>query len=344
MPPPVVLVTAPEFARAEATFRAAPGLSCVSAPPEEAELSRLIASSGARHVILGPVRYRDALYAALPRGGVLARFGVGYDSVDFAKATSAGLFITNTPGQLTPSVAEHAMALMLAAARHVPEFDRRMHEGAWMPSPGIEVQGKTLAIIGMGQIGRAVARIAIAGFQMRVVGYQRRPAVPSDHPDAVAGLAAVTSVFADAVRDADFVSLHMAANAETMNFMNQDRIAMLRAGAWLINTGRGSLIDERALHEALSAGRIGGAALDVFAREPYEPAGQGGDLRALSNVILAPHVGSNTVDANRRMAERAIRNIALRETGDLAAMDLLNADVLKAFSGTRSTPGGSHPS
>jgi phosphoglycerate dehydrogenase-like enzyme len=299
----------------------------VSAPAEEAALARLVRTAQARHVIVGGKPYRDALYASLPRGGVIARFGVGFDGVDFTKATSAGLFVTNTPGQLTPSVAEHTMSLILAAARHVPAFDREVHDGVWSPRPGIELQGKTLAIVGMGHIGRAVARIAIAGFQMRVVGCQRRPPVPIDHPDFVPGIAAITADVAEAVRDADFVSLHLATNASTAGFLNEQRMAMLSPKAWLINTSRGALVDERALFAALRTGRLAGAALDVFDREPYLPADADSDLRRLPNVVLAPHVGSNTVDANRRMAERALRNIVLRESGDLDAMDLLNPDV-----------------
>jgi len=286
-----------------------------------------VQAAQASHVILGGKPYRDALYASLPRGGVIARFGVGFDGVDFTKATAAGLFVTNTPGQLTPSVAEHTMSLILSAARHVPTFDREVREGNWSPRPGIELHGKTLAIVGMGHIGRAVARMAIAGFQMRVVGCQRRPPVPIDHPDAVPGIAAITADVEEAVRDADFVSLHLATNASTAGFLNEHRIAMLSPKTWLINTSRGALVDERALFAALSTGRLAGAALDVFDREPYIPVDAASDLRRLPNVVLAPHVGSNTVDANRRMAERALRNIALRESGDLDAMDLLNPEV-----------------
>jgi len=189
---------------------------------------------------------------------------------------------------------------------------------------GWELQGKTLVIVGCGGIGRSVARIASLGYGMRVVGCSR-PGVPSpqlEHFDVV------TNDFAAAVRGADFVSLHLSPSRENFNFIDRDRLALLDERAWLVNTSRGSIVDEVALFAALSSHRLGGAALDVFAREPYEPAEGSGDLRSLANVILTPHIGSNTIEANGRMAERALQNIALAEAREFAKMDLLNPEVL----------------
>jgi phosphoglycerate dehydrogenase-like enzyme len=132
-----------------------------------------------------------------------------------------------------------------------------------------------------------------------------------------------------AVRQADFVSLHMSATRDNVHFINRDRLAHLSERTWLINTARGSVVDEAALFEALIERRLAGAALDVFAREPYAPVEGSGDLRSLANVILTPHVGSNTVEANRRMAERALQNIRSAEARAFAQMDLLNPEVLK---------------
>ena len=129
--------------------------------------------------------------------------------------------------------------------------------------------------------------------------------------------------------EADFVSLHLSASPDNVHFVNRERLAHLGERAWLINTARGSVVDEAALFAALSERRLGGAALDVFAREPYVPVEGSGDLRALANVILTPHVGSNTVEANRRMAERALQNIVLAEAGAFARMDLINPEVLR---------------
>jgi phosphoglycerate dehydrogenase-like enzyme len=308
--PIVVIVTEPEFHRAEDIFSSAPDIRCIAAPGAEEDLAAAIRQSGARFVIVGSRQYRDALYAALPSGGVIARFGVGYDGLDTESATRAGVLCTNTPGVLDQSVAEFTMLLILAAARHLTSFASEMRNGLWTPRVARELRGQTLAVIGCGHIGGAVARIASDGFQMKVTCVRRRD-------DCRA-----------AVREASFVSLHIPATPDNARFMNRDRLAMLSAHTWLINTARGVVVDEGALYDALVERRIAGAALDVFQREPYEPVDPTRDLRALPNVILTPHVGSNTPEASRRIAERALRNVRLADAGEFAAMDLLNPEVL----------------
>ena len=191
---------------------------------------------------------------------------------------------------------------------------------------GAELQGKTLAIVGCGGIGRNVARIASLGYGMQVVGCSRPDAAP---PTGLEHFREVLNDFAPAVRGADFVSLHMSASRENVHFINPDRLAQLGEGTWLINTARGSIVDEGALFTALTERRLAGAALDVFAREPYAPTAESGDLRTLANVILTPHVGSTTPEANRGMAERAVQNLVLAEAREFGKMDLLNPDVLR---------------
>jgi phosphoglycerate dehydrogenase-like enzyme len=237
----------------------------------------------------------------------------------------AGILCTNTPGTLDASVAELAMLLIAAAARHLPELASRMAVGSWAPRVGTELKGKRLAIIGSGRIGTALARIATHGFGMRVTGYVRSGAAttPSDPYEER------SSDFAACVKGADFVSLHIGASPENLRFVNRERLALLDPRAWLINTARGAVVDEVALFDGLSSGQLAGAALDVFDREPYEPVDAAHDLRRLPNVIMTPHVGSNTPDANHRMAAAALRNIELAEDGDFAAMALLNPDVLR---------------
>ena len=322
----IVLVTEPEFHRASSWFTAVPDMTCIAAPSEEAPLAETVVRTGARYLVLGPARYTGAVYQAVPRGGVLARFGVGHDGIDKGRATEAGLLCANTPGVLDDSVAEGAMLLVMAAARRIARFDRDMRQGSWAPREGVELRGRTLAIIGCGRIGRATARIAARGFGMRVVGYRRSGAVAGD---ADGDFHTLTHDFAAAVQDASFVSLHIAATPETLQFIDRDRLSAMRRDAWLINTARGAVVDEAALYDAVASGRIGGAALDVFEREPYEPVDPARDLRSLENVILTPHVGSNTIEANRRMAERALENIRLAQAGRFAEMDLLNPEVLR---------------
>ena len=321
----VVLVTRVEYQKAEVVFQAEPALQCEPAPDEESDLAAAVRSRHASHVVVGARPYAGALYDALPAGGVIARFGVGHDGIDKARATSARLLCTNTPGVLNQSVAEHTMLLVGAAARVLVAMSAAMVRHAWDPVVGAELEGKTLAIVGCGAIGRAVARIASAGYGMQVVGCCRPDAAPAALPH----FGVVTNDVAAAVRNADFVSLHMSASADNVHWLNRERLEWFGERTWLVNTARGSLVDEAALFAALAERRLGGAALDVFAREPYAPAEPAADLRSLPNVILTPHVGSNTIEANRRMAQRALHNIALAESGAFDRMDLLNRGVLK---------------
>jgi phosphoglycerate dehydrogenase-like enzyme len=318
----LVLVTEPEFRKAPDVFTSSSTIECVAAPSDEGELAAAIASRGARHAIIGHLPYRNQLYESLPRGAVLARFGVGYESIDLARATAAGLLCTNTPGVLDQSVAELTMLLIAGAARHFVAIAGRMREREWTPQTGRELAGKTLAIIGSGRIGQAVARIAAGGYHMRVIGCRRTPAVaePPFHT--------MTTDFSAAVREADFVSLHMPASPANRRFIDRERLAAIRPEAWLINTARGAVVDEAALYDALAARQLAGAALDVFEREPYEPIDPSHDLRTLSNVILTPHSGSNTTEANRGMAARAVANVEFGVRGEFGQMDLLNREVV----------------
>jgi phosphoglycerate dehydrogenase-like enzyme len=325
MPPFPVVVTEAEYQRAERTYQAESRVRIVVAPVAEGALAKAITEAGARHAIVGGKPYVGPLYAALPRGGVLARFGVGHDGIDQAAATAAGVLCTNTPGVLDQSVAEFTMALISGAARRVPAMDAAMHSGSWTPREGIELAGKTLVVVGCGRIGRAVARIAGKGFGMRVVGLARSSAQASPGD---ADFEEITTDMPRAFGSADFVSLHMPSAPENRHYIRSETLALLPARAWLINTARGAVVDEVALHEALTSQRLAGAALDVFDREPYEPAKAGADLRTLPNVVLAPHVGSHTAEANHRMASRALQNVVRGDARDYQGLDLLNPDVL----------------
>jgi phosphoglycerate dehydrogenase-like enzyme len=193
---------------------------------------------------------------------------------------------------------------------------------------GSELSGKTLAVIGCGPIGRKVAFIAARGLGMRVIGCETA-AVDVESMKRDLGFAEIVSDFAAAVRAADFVSLHIPSTPATRHFLNAARLAAMPVRAWLINTARGAVVDEIALYNALAAGRIAGAALDVFEAEPYRPAAPDKDLRTLDRVVMTPHVGSSTQEACNRMAEQALRNIRFAEAGQTDRMDLLNPGVLK---------------
>lgn len=324
-----IAVTQLEYTKARAVFEAAGarGLRCVSAPDDEVGLADAIRTQALQHAIVGVTRYTGPLYTVLPSGSVLARFGVGHDGVDKAAATRAGLLCTNTPGALDDSVAEYAIALMMAAARYVPRLAEGTRAGGWSPILGTELHGKTLAVIGCGAIGSRVAVIASRGLGMRVIGCE----TSAEHAERARSRCAAGQIvwdFASAVRDADFVTLHIPSLPETRYFINAARLGAMKPGAWLINTARGAVVDERALFAALASGRLAGAALDVFENESYKPVDAGVDLRLLPNVIMTPHVSSSTQEACDRMANRALRNIELAVQGRFTEMDLLNREVL----------------
>jgi phosphoglycerate dehydrogenase-like enzyme len=322
---PLVVVTEPEYRRAERTFSSTTLAHCVVVPAAEPALAEAISDTGAHHAIVGGQMYRGPLYDAIEPGRVIARFGVGHDGIDKKRATDAGVLCTNTPAVLDQSVAELTFLLIAAAARWLTTIAGAMRDGEWTPKEGTELRGKTLTMIGAGRIGRAVARIARRGYEMRAIGYRRPGSTVAGGDD----FDAMTDDLRAALGEADFVSLLIPASPENAHFINRERLSWMRPQAWLINTARGMVVDEIALYDALASGAIRGAAMDVFDREPYVPADPARDFRTLPNVILTPHVGSHTPEANGRMAERALQNIALAEAGDFDSMDLLNPEVLE---------------
>lgn len=314
----IVLVTEPEYAKAAAVFRQAEGFQCLAAPAEEAALAQRVRETGARHVIIGVVKYSGALYEAIPAGGVIARFGVGHDGVDKAAARARGILCCNTPGVLDASVAECAVGLMLAVARNLAACALDAPGAAWAPRMGIELAGKTLAVIGCGSIGGRVARIARHGLGMRVVGFGR------SRPADLEPYAEFSSDFAAAAGQADFVSVHIPDTAANRDFINRERLGLMRMGAILINTARGGVVDEDAVFDAITAGTLAGAGLDVFKQEPYRPQQADKDLRTLSQVLMTPHIGSSTREACERMALAALRNLGHAIAGRHGEMNLVS--------------------
>jgi len=305
-----IAVTELEYKKAETVFKdaAKDGFECLPAPKEEEALAAFIKELSIAHVIIGVDRFDGALYDALPRGGAIVRFGVGHDGVDKAKAKAKGVYCFNTPGALDNSVAEMAVGLMLAAARHIPKASASMAAGSWKLSVGMELSGRKLAVIGCGAIGRRTAKIASFGLGMEVVGFNRsfedKDALRRDY-----GFSELTSSFEDAVRDADFVSLHIPGIPATKDFINAKTLAAMPRKAILVNTARGIVVDEDALYESLKSGALAGAALDVFKKEPYEPSTPERDLRSLPNVVATPHMGSATAEACERMARASLENV-----------------------------------
>ncbi len=303
-----ILVTELEFSKAAEIFRSAKDVDCQPAPADEAALAEAVTASRARAVIVGVSPYRGPLYEALARkeGAIIARFGVGHDSIQKPLARRHGILVTNTPGVLDISVAEHTLWMMGCLARKIVRQETRLRAGTFACEAGMELHGKTLGVLGLGGIGRRVASIAHHGFGMKVIACSRH--TPAE-PPARFGVDQFTPDVEAMFRACDIVSVHLPVTADTQRFINTTRLAWLRPGAMLVNTARGAVLDEEALYEALVSQRLAGAALDVFACEPYAPVHPGKDLRTLENVVLTPHTGSNTREANRRMAEAALENV-----------------------------------
>jgi lactate dehydrogenase-like 2-hydroxyacid dehydrogenase len=249
----------------------------------------------------------DTLAVEPLRARILANYGVGFNHIDVAAAKARGVVVTNTPEVLTDDTADDAVMLLLMVARRAGEGERHVRSGTWKgwrPTHmlGTKVTGKTLGLIGLGRIGRAVARRAHHGFGMRVLFHDPYP----PPPDVVADLAAEPRATVEEVlREADFVSLHSPATPETRHLMNAERLALMRPTAFLINTARGDIVDEAALVVALRRRQIAGAALDVYEKEPRVTP----DLLTMENVVLLPHLGSATEETRVAMGMRALDNL-----------------------------------
>ncbi|OGF62092.1 D-glycerate dehydrogenase [Candidatus Giovannonibacteria bacterium RIFCSPLOWO2_01_FULL_44_40] len=243
---------------------------------------------------------------------IFANMAVGFDNVDLEAAKKAGIMVANTPGVLTDTVAEHTFALMLAIAHRISEADRFARAGkyhGWEPMMllGTDLSYKTVGILGLGRIGSRVAHHAAKGFNAHVIYYD----VKRNLDFEAEFLAEFRPTVEEVLREADFVSIHVPLLPTTHHLINAERLRMMKPTAYLINTSRGPVIDEKALALSLSKGWIRGAAIDVFENEPkIEP-----ELLKLDNIILTPHIASATEETRAKMAELAAENIIAALSG-----------------------------
>ncbi|KPU84739.1 2-hydroxyacid dehydrogenase [Marinosulfonomonas sp. PRT-SC04] len=282
-------------------------------PMTEDEVATALAAYDAILPTLG-----DAFTAAAigrveaPRCKMLANFGVGYNHIDVGAAAAKGMVVSNTPGAVTDATADIAMTLILMAARRAGEGERLVRSGEWrgwhpVQMLGMHIGGKTVGIIGMGRIGKAIARRCQAGFGMSVVFHNRSSVadvgVPARQLESLAEVMAV----------ADVVVIAVPGSPETHHFIDAKALAAMQSHAYLVNISRGDVIDEAALIAALTSGQIAGAGLDVYEQEPHVPEA----LLALENVVLLPHLGTNAEEVRSLMGMLAVDNLRAFFAGDV---------------------------
>jgi D-3-phosphoglycerate dehydrogenase len=269
----------------------------MSETPTEDRLIDMLAGIDA--AIIGVVPMTADVMAKASRLKIICAHGVGVDHIDLAAASGLGISVANCPGGSAQSVADLTFGLMIAAARNICGVERELRQGGWGRYHGIELWRKTLGIVGLGRIGRAVARRA-AGFEMNVLACD--PFIDSGRT-ALPGIKVV--VLDELLQQSDLISLHVPLTDETRNMIGTAQFAAMKSGAYLINTARGGLVDEKALYRALADRRLAGAALDVFALEP--PGNS--PLLGLDNIVLTPHIGAHTREAVERVGIMAADNI-----------------------------------
>lgn len=255
---------------------------------------------------MGAEPINEAVLAHCPNLKIAANMTVGYNNFNLPEMTRKGVLATNAPDVLTEATADMAFALLLATARRVSEAEAFLRAGRWTKWSfdmllGTPVQGSTLGVLGMGRIGQAIARRAALGFDMKVLYHNRRPL----HPQLNLPFQAVYVGLDELLQQSDHLMVVLPYSPEVHHLLNADKIAKIKKGATLVNIGRGGLIDENALAQALENGQLAGAGLDVFEGEPQiNPR-----LLKLKNIVLTPHIGSATPTTRRAMAQLAVDNL-----------------------------------
>jgi phosphoglycerate dehydrogenase-like enzyme len=265
-------------------------------PAGEQPLIERIAGASVVINIRSSTRFTDAVFRQSPNLRLLSLWGTGTDNVDLAAAAVHGVTVTNTPGVSAFSIAEHALALMLATARRIPRVDAEIRQGRWPRGQAVQMHGKTLGIVGLGAVGRQFARLGV-GIGMRVIAWTM-------HPNPALGFQLVS--LDELLRSSDVVSLHVRLSSETLGFIGKGEIEKMKPSAILINTARGAIVEEQALLNALASNQIAGAGLDVFETEPLP---YGHPLTHLENVVLTPHSAGVTPEALEAGLKLSIDNV-----------------------------------
>jgi glyoxylate reductase len=290
-------------------------------PPKDLIVEKVKGADALLSLLTDPID-EDVLRSA-EKLKVVSNYAVGYDNIDVETATKLGIMVTNTPGILTEATAELTWALIFAVTRKIVQADRYVREGkfkGWSPTLflGTELCGKTLGVLGFGRIGQAVAKKASA-FSMKVIYTDRRR---KEEGEGETGAQFVS--LPELLTESDILTIHVPLTRETHHLIGEEELKKMKPSAYLINTSRGPVVDERALIKALKDNWIAGCGLDVYEWEPFVP----DELKEMENVILLPHIGSATVETRELMAITAAKNIESALKGEIPT-HLVNPEVLK---------------
>ena len=301
-----VLITAPYFLPVVEVYRSqleAAGLELVIADVRErlSEEQLLPLVPSIHGVICGDDKFTERVLQAATKLKVISKWGTGIDSIDLNAARRLGIRVCNTPNAFTDCVADTTLGYILSFARQLYRMDQDMRSGKWIKPDAVTLRECTLGVVGVGNIGKAVVRRAVA-FGMRVIGYDPVPV-----PESFLGETGLKLVsFAELLESSDFVTLHCDLNPTSYHLIDRSQLDSMRPAAYLINTSRGQVVNETALIDALRGGKIAGAALDVFETEPLP---SNSPLREMNNCLLAPHNANSGLAAKKRVHESTIKNL-----------------------------------
>ena len=320
-----ILIAEPLSAAAVRLLEAQPGWNVVVSNSKD--YTQHLANADAL-IVRSAVMVNAAVLAQAPKLCVIGRAGVGVDNIDLAAATAAGVLVMNTPGGNAASVAEHTLALMLSLARSIPRASVSTKSGKWEKKKflGTELRGKTLGIVGLGSVGREVVKRA-AAFEMCVLA-----ADPYVNPETAKDIGVELVDLSGLYAQSDYITMHTALTPESRRMLSREAFAKMKPGVRIVNCARGELIDEDALAEALASGKVAGAALDVFEKEPPPP---GDSILGMENLVATPHIGGSTEEAQEivgvRIAEQIVEYLKNGVALNAVNMPALTAEQYKTL-------------
>ncbi len=307
------------YQRAKNTFKNSTINFISSSKRDEEDLLNKLKKHQTKCIVIDSRPFSKRFFSSLPQRILIARFGTGYNNIPIDLCLKKNILVANTPSILKNSVTEHVLALMLSLARNILHSHQNIISGHWDRIEGIELKDKTIGIIGFGNIGKHLSKVVKQALNMKVIVYTKTP--PKDAKQ-IKWVDFFYNNLEDCLSNSDIVSIHVPLTTQTTHMINKITLKKMKKKAFLINTSRGNVIDEKALFYFLKEKKIAAAALDVFKTEPYSSKKEI-DFRTLPNVILTPHISAHTACANEKMAQKTIENIQAFYKNDFTNLSLI---------------------